>query len=324
MELARMRILVVVGSLALAVGTGHVMQNGLPVIGGTRPQPKPSAIVPLSASFSDKSGAGLPQLPDVAAPLLKGDAALPGRIAGLESLGRSTPQLPDEPQEPFRAGCVSNLTLRPGAMATIAVDLEAPCAAGSRIEVGHAGLSFAAMVPQGGRYLTLLPALAADAEVTVRLPEDDSVSARIQVPTLKDYARSALEWQGDTAFHLHAYEQGAAYGAKGHAHVAVAGLPVTRAIGSVIRLGDPDAVPPLMAEVYSTPVGTGRVRLELASEVTEAACNTEVSARAIVSRGGIAARTAEITMAMPGCDALGEYVVMQLPGIETRAIATSD
>ncbi|KKK94445.1 hypothetical protein LCGC14_2682800, partial [marine sediment metagenome] len=119
------------------------------------------------------------------------------------------------------------------------------------------------------------------------------------------------------ATELHAREFGADYGDAGHVW---SGAPrdMTAAVlgegGFMTRNGDTDTSDPLMAEVYSFPVAAagqeGDVALSVEAEVSEANCGLEIEAQALELRGSDQVKTQNLTLAVPDCDAVGNFLVL--------------
>ena len=84
--------------------------------------------------------------------------------------------------------------------------------------------------------------------------------------------------------------------------------------GYMTRNGDIEASEPLMAEVYSFPVAKagqeGDVALSVEAEVSEANCGLEIEAQALELRGDDPVKTQNLTLAVPDCDAVGNFLVL--------------
>ena len=341
MQLGRTRILAGVGAVMIAVGAGQYMQSGAPFPSRySRPEATPASlpgeITMLSASYDDRTEgrppaaapatiAAAPQpgpeaaaAPEPAPP--SAPAPAPERLAALETGTPAPPAMPAEAQpEPAATAapaCKQTLALRPVPGALISLDLSAPCQAGQRMEVEHAGIGYAALLPPGGRYLALIPALAPLARVTVRFANAPSVSAETAVPDLADYGRAVLEWQGPGALQLHAYEHGAGYGGHGHVWSGAPGDPAQIAGGELLSFGEADVEPARRAEVYTAPATLGRVRLEMAAEVDRENCNRIQRAEVLLLRpGAMTVEAAPVEIDMPDCTGAGDFVLMPLPAL---------
>lgn len=238
--------------------------------------------------------------------------------------GPTPPPLPaaHEPAAPEampgtdRAGAAGNadddcaprldLAAQPGAMLGIA--LFAPCRAGERVVLRHGGLAITGMVPASGVLAMELPALSHPAALSVRFADGGRVADVIALPGILDHERFAVQWSGDDAFQLHAYEAGAAFGEEGHVSAARPGR-ATDAGGFLTLAGDDQNERPLLAEVY-TFSRAAHVELTLEAAVTGDTCGRELLGETIRSRHG-RVTIEELTVTMPGCDAVGEFLLLQ-------------
>ena len=79
--------------------------------------------------------------------------------------------------------------------------------------------------------------------------------------------------------------------------------------------GTTDVDAPMLAEIYTFPRdtlnGDGTVRLSIEAEVTEANCGQDTLARTLESDEEGAVAVIELTFTVPGCDAVGDYLVLQ-------------
>ena len=138
------------------------------------------------------------------------------------------------------------------------------------------------------------------------------------VPDLDDYYRVGLQWNEDRALELHALEFGATYGEAGHVWHGNAGS-VERAVsgagGFVSTVGAADVDSPMLAQIYTLPRDTlgdaGNVRLTIEAPVTEANCGLDTLARTLELEEDGSVAVIELTFTFPGCDAVGEYLVLQ-------------
>ncbi|MEY4872587.1 MAG: hypothetical protein RLZZ563_1917, partial [Pseudomonadota bacterium] len=120
---------------------------------------------------------------------------------------------------------------------------------------------------------------------------------------LADMRRIAVQWMADDRFALNAFEGGADYGQPGH---------ITAGAGPLhVALGDPSVDLPMMAEVYTLPA-KANPRLTIEAAVTATTCGRELIGETLFSEGG-KVTVAELTMALPDCDDLGGFVVLNNP-----------
>jgi hypothetical protein len=282
------------------------------------PKPLVAAAPPPAAQASAQA----PVQADAAAPapapiLIARPAVLPPAIPVVEAAPAPAPmpqQVAAAAAEPPAPDCAvrMNLTALPNAMIGLALD--APCQPGARVVLGHAGLAFTLVTSAEGTLATSLPALSAEAKVTVQMPGGQDVSASVQIPDAAALRRFAVQWQADDAFQLHAFESGADYGEPGHLSADRPGLAlpgVPAAGGFVTVLGDATAGLPLLAQVYTFPKDDATpAEVVVEAAVTPATCGRDLLGETLSTFGGQVTR-ADLTLAMPDCSALGDILVLK-------------
>ncbi len=212
-------------------------------------------------------------------------------------------------------------------MVTLA--LSAPCQGGERVTIHHTGLMFTEVTDETGSLTIDVPALKENVLFVASFENGDGAVAHAEVPSLAFYERVVLQWEGDTGLQLHAREFDAAYGAAGHIWNAASGdiaMTARGESGFLVQLGRPDGANAMMAEVYSFPAGTtsstGRIALTIEAEITAANCGTEVEAHSFELTNGEALRVHDITLAVPDCDSIGDFLVLKKP-LEDLTIASN-
>lgn len=222
---------------------------------------------------------------------------------------------PAEPAEAVAAlACDATLDLMTEANAMIGITLLAPCHPNQRVVLRHAGLAVTGQTTSTGALFTALPALEVDATVEVSLADGTDASGKIAVPELATLRRFGVQWQADDAFQVHAFENGAAYGAPGHVSAAdpqrpAAGMQATD--GFLSLLGDATTENPLLAEVYTFPADlAAKPEVVVEAAVTDKTCARELLGETLSSSGGSVFVT-DLTLAMPECDAVGDYLVLK-------------
>lgn len=319
------------GTFSVALGIGFVMQNGdalaarfgdssapgadataampavapataaepaIPVAALTAPQPLPEVSAPVPAAVVPPDETAAPRLPD-AAPV---PAALePDPAPAVEAPGV------------IADACESTLVAETLPAAMVALTLDAPCLPLARITVHHQGLMFSALTDAEGQARLTAPALAETAVFLVDLGNGEGAVAIADVPEIAMFDRAVLQWQGEAALALHAYEFGAAFGEGGHVW---SGAPRSPAAddGFLVSLGDAAAENPLMAEVYTYPVGSaprsGEIVLSVEAAITAETCGREIAAQTIRVTPGTPPEALDLAMTLPGCDAVGDFLVM--------------
>ena len=289
---------------------------------------RPSTDSPETA----RSGAGLPEI-DLPAGFLDGeDGAAPLIVARRDD---SVPALEKALSHPLvdaevaSDSCARDIALAAEPAALLVLRVEAPCDAGARVVVQHAGLAVTERIGATGVLEVTLPAFAAAAEVEVAFNDGPALSARATVPDMALYDRVAVQWQAPDAFQLHAFEFGAGFDDPGHVSAATPRDPghALRATGGFLMLlGDSRVSWPLLAEVYTFPSGgvprEGTVAIEIEAMVTAEVCGREMLGETLEIHGGGAVRVRELTLAMPGCEAEGQYIVLK-NALEALTIAAN-
>ena len=319
MELKR-RLSLVVAIMSVALGAGHLVQNVLitPVKLASAPADLLPVDITLLAAWPD---VGLPDVIPVAFVL-----PTPSFAATATDDAASIFTPPDDPilqaelgtNPPVRtilAGkCAMTFDLVAEPAAMIGLTLAAPCRANERVVLRHDGLAVTGKTSGTGALFVSLPALSSTATVTVRFRDDQSVAATVTIPDAADVRRFGVQWMGDDAFQLHAFEDGVDYGEPGHVSAADPQLPLAgQALsgGFLSVLGNDQVEFPMLAEVYTYPVtSTAPVRIVVEAAVTKGTCAREILGETLAGTGGITTMT-ELTLAMPDCSAVGDILVLK-------------
>lgn len=213
----------------------------------------------------------------------------------------------------FGQPCDRSLTVtaEPGALLDIVV--HAPCDPGVRVEIGHAGFSFAEAIAPNGRLRAILPAMMAAADVDVSFADGTRIESRTLVPEVERVRRIALAFDATAALSLHAHDFGARTGGPGHGQ-----LSSMTGEGEVQRLGDPGIEAPRLVEVYTFPsrrFATHReARVLVEAKITQANCSRDVAALVIrSSEDGMVPERTPLRLAMPACEAAGDILVIEFP-----------
>ncbi len=225
-------------------------------------------------------------------------------LAAAEALPLKVPPL----VQAQNTACPVNLDLAvvPGAM--ISVTLIAPCAPDARVVLLHEGLVITGMTTATGALFTALPALNTAARIEVILADGTKTEAALEVPEAADFRRFGVQWQGEDAFQVNAYQNGASFGAAGHIYGVQPGLAAD-AGGFLQTLGDPAAPMPLLAEIYTYPARQTLVEMVVEAAVTPQTCGREMLGETIMAGAGQVLLT-ELTVSMPDCSAVGDFLVL--------------
>lgn len=312
----KQRMIRVGAIVAVAGATGFVMQHQAepkrtaPQV-MTQASPSAQTFAPPARIESIELAAG--QLPEVTP-----SGALPSAAPGLAN--SPPPMTAPTPDAAAQAGsaeiaCTVDIALiaQPGAM--IDMGMLAPCRPNERVLVRHAGLVVTGVTSAAGTMVATLPALSKNAEVVVTFPDGVSVTQTASVPDLADFDRFAVQWSESDAFQLHAFADGAKSGDSGH--ISAASPRRAQPEGGFLTLiGDSQAPRPLLAEVFTWPKGTpalsGAFDLTIEAAITPQTCNREILGETLQFIGG-KTLTRDLTIAMPSCEFVGEFVALQNP-----------
>jgi hypothetical protein len=230
--------------------------------------------------------------------------------------GTEDPAVEPTPQ-PAPAACEIIADARPMAAAMVNLTLDAACLPNERITIHHSGMIFTQTTSSTGSLNINVPALSETAVFVFAFGNGDGAVAQAKVEDLADFDRMVLQWKEAAGFQMHAFEFGAGYDDAGHVW---SGNPrdmasaITGAGGFVTLNGDIDAAAPMLAEVYTFPVDSeghdGSVVLTVEAEVTNANCGQEIEAQTLELNSNDSIRTRDLTLAVPDCDALGSFLVL--------------
>lgn len=347
----------------LAAATGHVMQNGdaisarfrggdaseRPVLASVEttagvltsasaatpavepapapipaavPAPEmPDAIVEVAAS---RSVPGLPDLPAAEAKPLVAATLLAARVDELDKRYVRPETAADANYSVFGIACGdSTLSLDATARAMLRVTLSAPCFPNERVVISHSGLTFAVATDKAGDLDLMLPALDAEAKVEVRIGTEEVMRATHDVIGLDALSRVAVMWEGAEGFHLSAFENGSGFGAAGHVSAARPRDRATSDGGFLTVLGDPAVDRPMLAEVYTAPVATRVDEVVIEAEVSDATCGRALDGTALRMAPGATTRIEPLSFAMPGCDAVGDFLMLSLGPVAEAPVAVA-
>ena len=337
MELKR-KVAMVAATLSMALGAGHIMQNGFGVKPGRvalvqepatapaiTPTDAPKEIIPLAAGLGSApapvpNAQPEPVLPDTAfAPPPEPAISPPVEQVNLPNLNAPEADGPSE-QETLLSGdstnCPVRLSVMANAQATLDLTLVAPCRASQRVVIRHGGLAVTAMTTMTGSLFTSIPGMDSAGEVSVLFGDSVEVNAAEPLSDLALYRRFAVQWLADDAFQINAFENGAVFGGEGHVSAAnpqrrLANVPMES--GYLDLLGDATAPLPMLAEVYTFPLDPAElVDLTIEASVTAATCDRELLGEVLLSEAGKTTKT-DLTMATPTCDAIGDVLVLNNP-----------
>lgn len=263
------------------------------------------AAVLLSGLAMEKMAQPLPVLAD-------GSAAVQQNLVSQNAIApQASPSMPAIAATP----CPISLELMDDGRAFVGGILLAPCLPSQDLVIAHAGLVYSAQTLATGSLLFSLPALKSPAQVDIRFSSGEVATASVDIAEMAGVQRVAVQWPFADGFDLHAFENAAAFGAPGHIWRGAPTPPAAdfdpmggAQAGYLTPLGDGGVAMPLMAQVLTlSPAAQTDLLLEAA--VTPTNCAQELMGDVLFAQDG-SVEQAEITMAMPSCDAIGQFVHM--------------
>jgi len=246
------------------------------------------------------------------------NVALPETDSQITTVAAPTSILPEPviPAPAITPACEMIAQARPVAAAMVNLTLDAACMPNERVTIHHNGMIFTQVTSAAGAVDVTVPALSKDAVFIMAFSNGEGAVAQTTVEDLSDFDRVVLQWKGQSGFQIHAREYGADYGDRGHIWEGAPG-DITDAVigqgGFMSRHGDMDSAEPLLAEVYSFPssaASAGSVALSVETEVSNANCGLEIEAQSLQISGVGKIKTQNLTLSVPECDAIGDFLVL--------------
>lgn len=298
-------------TLCVALGIGGIMQQW------SSPAPRATAEVPLVVSDVQEVSSTPRDLMPVDMPVV---ASLPDHIISAAISSTIEPVEIVVPETPVDTGfaCEVTMTAKPIAGAMMTVDITAPCHGSERVTLHHNGLMFTALMQPDGSLAIDIPALTEQALVIASFLDGGGAVAMAEVTSVPFYDRVVLQWRGDAGLQLHAREFDAEYFTDGHVWHGASGDTTRAATGQggfLTTLGSAGAPDALLAEVYTFPSGmtnaAGTVALTVEAEILASNCDSTVEAQTLEIRNGGSLASKELTIDVPGCDAVGDFLLLK-------------
>jgi hypothetical protein len=275
-----------------------VIAAALPAAAPLQPVlPEPSlTAIPVAAPPPESAGAVRAEPP---APL-----AIPAAV----ELPPAAPQAAATPAPAPAPDCLASMTATAEPMGVARLTLAAPCAPSRAVVIHHEGMRFTILTDVNGSAEVAVPALAVAAMFVADLGDGQGAIAQVALPDVAGLDRAVLQGLAGQGLALHAFRDGAAFGSPGHVWHG-AGNDATG--GTLHQLGTSGLEGALTAEVYTFPPGTpGHATITVEAEVTATNCAQTVEAQLLQLSPGGAAFRRDLSLTMPGCDAVGEFLAM--------------
>lgn len=216
------------------------------------------------------------------------------------------------------APCTAALSARPMAAAMVQLNLTAGCQPDTRVTLHHNGMMITESTDSKGNLVLQMPALSQTAVFMAAFENGMTAMAKADVTSLDVYDRVVVQWEGPGDMQIHAFEFGADYAEEGHVWKAAPREAAEAALGRggfLTELGKAMPDQDLRAQAYTFPSGTvsrsGDVALSIETEVTTETCNRRMEAQTLQLTGGGALSVTDLTIDMPGCEAIGDFLVLK-------------
>jgi len=215
------------------------------------------------------------------------------------------------------AECKIRAEALPREAAFVQLDLHANCRPNEQVTVHHNGMLFTGDTGSDGSMSVTVPALSKTALFIFAFQDGKGTLATTMVDDIEDYKRVVLQWRGSAGFELHAREFDVENGENGHvwhgANASVSGTANGEG-GVLTSLGHRSAKAPHLAQVYSVPTrfsdSLGQIDLSVEAVINQDNCGSSVEAQTLEWDGVSELRTQNLTLEIPTCDSIGEYLVL--------------
>jgi hypothetical protein len=332
------RIVMAVGVLATAGAIGVVMQNGesaqaryanaeVPDISGTASEPLEVTDITLTSSVAGARNQIAQEKIERLALEKQSAAVVDAVMPPMETAPEpeiKTAALGDlvvpETTElaPTVSLCEINMSAEPSAAAMVDISISATCYPNERVTFHHNGMMFTDATDDNGMLDVSIPALAESAVFIVAFANGEGALADTKVPSLEFYDRMVVQSKASSDLHINAFEFGAGYRDEGHVSVKSDRTMADAAKGMggfITTLGDSAQGEALVAEIYTFPTSTvkqeGDVHVSVDAEVTTSNCGLRVEAQTLEVRGAGPMKVQDLTLPIPACDAVGDFLVLQ-------------
>ncbi len=294
----------------LQAASTEPVQTPVPALAVTEPPAALSAPAQPQVMLATQ-GTDVPATPSIAVPA----PGQPEIVSATEPEPSIVPKTMADLMAP-EASCNNAMDLSVVATTMIEVALLAPCHPNERIVLRHGPMAITAKTTADGSAFLKIPALDTAGEVSLRFADATEIKGAVSVPEMADLRRFAVQWLDRDTFGVNAFEAGAGYNDPGHISAANPGnLPLTGQIGGgyLMILGDTQATPPMLAEVYTYPKDAVMpVEISIEAVVTTETCGRELLGEVIISDGG-SPTVSDLVLAMPDCSAFGDILVLKNP-----------
>lgn len=316
------------GTFTAALGVGFVMQNGDAMASRFVETDMAETAIVQPEQIASQGADGPAMMAPMTEELLVA-AAIPSELispeqadapvllAALDGVTTGSNEIMTDAL-PMQSGadCGPTMALRAQNAAMVDIAISAPCQPQTMVTLHHQGMIFTVLTDDNGDANVLAPSLAEIAVFIAAFPNGEGAMGSVSTPDINNYDRAVLQWQGAAGMQLHALEFGADYGSEGHVWAASARdmTSTNPDEGFLIGLGEGPVEAAYFIEAYTFPTGSasrdGNVAISVEAEVTAANCGREIFAQSIQLFPQGENEALDLTINMPECDAVGDFLVL--------------
>ena len=301
-------------------GPVTIEAEAIPEVGVTRNEAEPVLAVPEAAETEAPMVLAAAEIESPVPEMVREPAAEPMPVlAPLDETVRELTDpvvtMPARAEEPAVDLCAITMDAVASPGALVSLSIQAPCNSGGEVRITHAGLVFSEQLYTDGSLDITVPAFTTTAEFVAVFDDGATAKAATTVSDMAGFDRIAIVWKGATGLQLHALEGGATYGAPGHVWAETPASPETAIAGEggfLSVLGS--TADGFAADVYTYPVDLTlegqEPQVSIEAQVMENTCDTRIEGTILRSTMQGAPSETSLAMAVPGCDAVGEYLVL--------------
>jgi hypothetical protein len=204
--------------------------------------------------------------------------------------------------------CSLDIRATPIFGARVTLKVSAPCHPNVAVTIKHGGLQFKERLDDDGTIELKIPAFAEYARFDVELADGLTSTVGAYISGLSALERVGVAWNGANDTFLHALENGAEMGEKGHVWRATPNSYAASRMnggGYMTTLGDPSIEGAQLLQVYTLPKQPRKkaqiVDLQIETLRGAHACGQDIDLRVAQHRVNSGAAKSELSLTLPAC-----------------------
>jgi hypothetical protein len=205
-------------------------------------------------------------------------------------------------------GCALDIRATPIFGARVTLKVAAPCHPNVAVTIKHGGLKFKERLDAEGAIELKIPAFAEYARFDIELADGLTSTVGAYISGLSSLERVGIAWNGANDTFLHAMENGAEMGGKGHVWRATPNSYAASRMnggGFMTTLGDPTIEGAQLVQIYTLPKQPRKrvqvVDLQIETLRGANACGQDIKLRVAHHRANSGAAQSELSLTLPAC-----------------------